>query len=355
MKMYMTFVLVMVIVIASVIPATSARSDCTEPVPKLFRRVSPAVVFVSAVSIDPFKINDRVSISAGSGFIINKDGLVLTNSHLIFGNRAISVTLDNGRVVRAELVGIDPILDLAVLRIPKRTADYPVVTLGNSEKIEVGDEVMAIGNPLGLEQTLTLGVVSGVNRTLSAAPMSLQLPLIQTDAAINPGNSGGPLVNKCGEIIGINTAMLGDAQSIGFAIPINVAKNALPELIEHGRIIRPWLGVRGKLIQKDLGEIINLPLVNGFLVETIEPESPAESAGLQDGELPVIIAGLEFLLGGDIIIAANGQPLDNRENFDRFVRSLHVGDKVRLTVYYEGKTREVEIVLSERPILPGDF
>ncbi len=214
---------------------------------------------------------------------------------------------------------------------------------------------MAIGNPFGLEQTLTLGVVSGINRTLSAAPMNLRLPLSRTDAAINPGKSGGPLINRCGEVIGINTAMLGDAQNIGFAVPINVAKRVLPEFVDHGRVIRSWLGVRGKLIQKDLGEIINLPLVSGFLVETIEPGSPAEEAGLHDGELPVIIGGLEFLLGGDIIIAANGQPLDSKENFTLFVQSLRVGDKVHLTLYYRETTREVEILLPERPILPGDF
>ncbi|MFH1672960.1 MAG: trypsin-like peptidase domain-containing protein [Pseudomonadota bacterium] len=355
MKAYMVFAIVVIAVIASIIPVTSARADCTESVPDLFRRISPSVVFVSAVAIDPFKTTDRISTSVGSGFIINKDGLVLTNSHLVFGYRAISVTLDAGRMVRAEVVGIDPILDLALLRIPRGTADYPVATLGNSDQIEVGDEVMAIGNPLGLEQTLTLGVVSGINRTLYSAPMSLRLPLIQTDAAINPGNSGGPLINRCGEVIGINTAMLGDAQNIGFAVPINVAKRVLSELVDHGRVIRPWLGVRGKLIQKDLGEIINLPLVSGFLVETIEPGSPAEEAGLRDGELPVIIAGLEFLLGGDIIIAADGQAFDNKEHFTQFVRSLRVGDMVRLTLYYRGETREVELRLPERPILPGDF
>jgi len=294
-------------------------------------------------------------ITVGSGLIISEDGLIVTNSHLVFAHQTINVTLDDGRMVSAELVGADPLLDLAVLRIPVTANGLPSITFGDSEKIEIGEEVLAIGNPFGLEQTLTMGVISGINRNLPTAPMTLRLPLIQTDAAINPGNSGGPLVNRCGEVIGLNTAMLGRAENIGFAVPINIAKRFLPQLIEKGRVIRPWVGVGGKYITKELGRIINFPMVDGFLVETIDPESPAEQAGLRKGYLPVTIGANEFLFGGDIIIAGNGQRLDSFEKVARFVRSLNVGDKVRLTLYFNGETREVEIELRERPILPGDF
>lgn len=355
MKRFLVWIVVLFIVLAFGLTNATARSNCTEPIPDLFRRVSPAVVFISAVSIDPFKLTDRVSSSIGSGFIASKEGLVLTNSHVVFGSRAITVTLDDGRGTRAELLGADPILDLAVLRVPVPTEGLPVATLGDSDKLRVGEEVLAIGNPLGLEQTLTRGLVSGINRILPVSPMSLTLPLIQTDASINPGNSGGPLLNRCGEVIGINTSVLVGAENIGFAVPINIAKGVLPQLVAKGRVVRPWLGVHGKLIRKELGTIFNFPLVDGFLVETVEPGSPAQRVGMRGGELPIKIAGEEFLFGGDIITAANGQPLGDPEKFSSFVRSLKVGDKVRLTVFREGKTHKVEFVLPERPILPGDL
>ncbi len=336
-------------------PSIMARSDCTKTVPQLFKQISPSVVFISAVSFDPFKPKDRVTTSVGSGFIIKAQGLILTNSHLVFGHQTLSVTLDDGKMVRAELVGVDPTLDLALLRIPVPAKGLSVATLGDSEKVEIGEEVMAIGNPFGLEQTLTVGVVSGINRTLPTAPMSYRLPLIQTDAAINPGNSGGPLLDRCGEVIGINTAMLGPAENIGFAVPINVAKQVLPQLQEKGQVIRPWLGVGGKFVQKELGKIINLPFMDGFLVETIEPESPAEKAGLNEGDLPVTVGGTEFLFGGDIITAVDGRSFAGPEDLARLVSSLKVGDVVRLTLFYGGETREIELRLTERPLLPGDY
>jgi serine protease Do len=185
--------------------------------------------------------------------------------------------------------------------------------------------------------------------------MSLMLPLIQTDAPINPGNSGGPLLNRCGEVIGINTSILAEAQNIGFAVPINIAKRVIPELVDRGRVTRPWFGISGKLVKKELMEIINMSLVDGFLVETIEPGSPVHQAGVHEGGLPITIAEMEFLLGGDIITDINGQSLDEPEKFMNSVRSLRVGDKVSLTLYHEGKTRKVEFILPERPILPGDL
>lgn len=355
MKGWLFWIIVLAGMTAAGMTDATARSDCAQPIPEIFDRVSPSVVFISAIAIDPFKITERVSWSIGSGFIISKDGLVLTNSHLVFGCRAITVTLDDGRMAEAELLGADAILDLAALRIPVPPEGFPVATLGDSDATRVGEEVLAIGNPLGLEQTLTHGVVSGINRILPVSPMSLTLPLIQTDAAINPGNSGGPLLNRCGEVIGINTSMLAGAENIGFAVPINIAKQVLPQLVKKGRVIRPWIGVSGKLIRKELGAILNLPLVEGFLVETVEPGSPAQRAGLRGGELLITIAGEEFLFGGDIITTANGRPVSDPDNYAKLVRALKVGDKVRLTLYREGKTRKLELVVSERPILPGDL
>jgi S1-C subfamily serine protease len=355
MKGFLISILILFIVTTTGITQLMASPDCTEQIPELFQRVSPSVVLITAVAIDPFKVTNRVSSVIGSGVIISGDGLVLTNSHVVFGRQAITVTLDDGRKTEAKLLGADPILDLAILRIPASPMGHPVATLGDSDMVRIGEEVIAVGNPLGLEQTLTRGVISGINRILPESPMALMLPLIQTDAPINPGNSGGPLLNRCGEVIGINTSILGDAQNIGFAIPINIAKRVIPDLIEHGRIIRPWIGISGKLIKKEIMEIINIPLVDGFLVETIEPESPARQAGLHEGWLPITIAGMELLLGGDIITDINGQPMDDSEKFERLMGSLKVGDKVNLTLYREQKTQRVEFILPERPILPGDL
>jgi serine protease Do len=354
MKGYLFSILIALIIIAIGVTPAIGNSDCDEPMPELFQRVSPSVVSISALALDPFRISGRISTVAGSGFIIDDEGLVLTNSHVVFDRQAIIVTLDDGSKVEAKVLGADPIFDLAVLRIPVPLEGHPMAALGDSDSVRIGEEVIAIGNPFGLEQTLTRGVVSGLNRILAGSPL-LTLPLIQTDASINPGNSGGPLMNRCGEVIGINTSILAEAQNIGFAIPINVAKTAIPELVEHGRLIRPWLGVSGKLVKKELMEIINLPLVDGFLIETVDPGSPAQQVGIHGGDLPLTIAGTEILLGGDIITEINGQAVDNAENLLKLIGSLKVGDKVRLTLFHKKETRSIELNLSERPILPADF
>jgi serine protease Do len=335
-------------------PAQAAQ-ECKEPIPSIFQRVSPAVVLVSAVTIDPFKVTGRFSSMVGSGFIISSGGTILTNSHLVYGAQSITVGL-GGQTQTAVLLGADPILDLAALKITAPSGGLPVLKLGDSDTLRVGQEIIAIGNPLGLEQTLVHGLVSGINRILPVAPMSMLLPMIQADAAINPGHSGGPLLNRCGEVVGVTTSMMTGAESIGFAIPINVARQVMQQLIRDGRVIRPWLGVRGRLIRaKGLKAIFNLPLVDGFLVETVDPASPAETAGVRGGELPIVISGEEYLFGGDIITMGNGSALDEQTRFDDFVRSLKVGDSVRLIIHREGREMEVTFSLPERPILPGDI
>ena len=272
------------------LPRAAADAGCKEPIPELFERVSPSVVSISAVEIDRFEIENGIKIVVGSGFIISDDGLVLTNSHVVFDRQAITVILDDGSRVNATLLGADPIYDLAVLRIPVAHREIPKALLGNSDGARIGEDVLAIGNPLALEQTLTRGVVSGLNRFVPDSPFSLALALIQTDAPINPGNSGGPLFNRCGEVIGITTLMLSDAQNIGFAVPINTAKQVIPQLVEHGRVIRPWFGMSVKPISKEAMELITIPLVDGLLVEKVDSGSPAQQAGIRGGNLPVTIS-----------------------------------------------------------------
>jgi len=357
-RLYLSKPLVFFLLIAitlSSVPSAYARSGCFEPVSNIYEWLSPAVVFISAVDISSTKRTERVSNVIGSGFVIEKDGIVLTNSHVVFGLRSINVTMDNGDTVDAIVIGVDPVLDLAVLRVPVPPEGLTTIPLGDSERMRVGDQVMAIGNPFGLEQTLTVGVVSGINRILSVAPLSLSIPLIQTDTAINPGSSGGPLLNRCGEAIGITTAILGAAQNISFALPINLAKKYLPQLIKKGRVIRPWIGVSGKLINKDLEDIFNLSVVDGFLVETVDPGSPADHVGIQEGSLPVSVGGMDFILGGDIITAINDHPLRDEEMLESLLNTLKVGDKLNLAVFHDGDSRNVKLSLIERPVLSGDL
>ncbi len=336
--------------------AEAPPSPCDLAVPALYDKVSPAVVAISAMSVNPYDVSDRMSRVVGSGVIIDKAGLVLTNSHVVFARQAITITLDDGTSLPAKLVGADPIFDVALVRIPvPKESDLPVATLGSSAKIAVGEDVFAIGNPFGLEQTFTRGIVSAVNRLLPDVPFSLTEPLIQTDAPINPGSSGGPLVSRCGEVIGITTAMLPDAQNIGFAVPVDLVKEVIPSLLANGHVVRPWLGVQGQLVVQPLKDLLRVPLADGFLVEVVEPGSPAEQAGIVGGELDLMIGGQPVLIGGDVITRIDGSPIDVPEKVEKALRALKVGASVELEVFRNGDTRKVKVALTERPLLPEDI
>lgn len=264
-------------------PTTAlAQPRCNEPLPRIFDRVAPAVVFIAATSIDPYRLVDRVTQVVGSGFVFDAaEGFILTNAHVVFGRQALTVSLRDGTQLPAELVGADPIFDVAVLRIPRPArGTLPTVPLGDSDRIRVGQDVVAIGNPLGLAQTLTRGVVSALNRILPETPFSLQEPLIQTDTPINPGNSGGPLLNRCGHVIGITTAVIPDAQNIGFAIPMNLVRAMLPTLASEGRIIRPWVGFHGTLVDGNLREWVRIPIApTACSSRSSNPGAPPSASG----------------------------------------------------------------------------
>ncbi|MBI2228684.1 MAG: trypsin-like peptidase domain-containing protein [Deltaproteobacteria bacterium] len=328
---------------------------CDKLFSEIFREVSPAVVSVTALSIDPFRLRDRVIPNVGSGLIIEQTGLILTNAHIVYGSKAVAVTTGEQRTISAKVLGLDLILDVAAVQLALPVQGLPVVKLGDSDALQIGDDVIAIGYPFGLGQTATRGVVSGLKRVLPRSPMSWLAPFIQTDVAINPGNSGGPLVNRCGEVVGINTLVLRGAENVSFAVPINIAKRAVPQLIQHGRVIRAWHGINGKLVDARLRALLRVPLVDGFLIETIEPGSPAEKAGLQGGTFPLRIGPEEFLLGGDIITKVNNQALTGMEVVLRVVNSLNVGDKVTLEYFRGGRISSIEVMLPERPVLPGDL
>jgi S1-C subfamily serine protease len=340
--------------LACALPALAAPK-CDQSLADLYESKSPAVVLITALTINPYVAEDRIQIATGSGFIIDPRGLVMTNSHVVFGAQAITVTVDDGSAATAKLLGADPIFDLAILQIPQlEGAVLPVLSFGDSDRVRPGDEVAAIGNPLGLDQTITAGIVSALNRILPERPRLLARPMIQTDAAINPGNSGGPLLNRCGEVIGITSEILGDAQNIGFAIPSNLASAAVVPLVKDGRLIRPWFGIDGSLVDAGLRKIFSVPLTEGFLVEVVEPNSPAGLAGITGGKMPVKFGSRSLILGGDIIVAIDDVALKDVDSLRRGLDAVRIGNRIKLTVFRRGKTFTTEITITERPLQPGD-
>jgi S1-C subfamily serine protease len=341
--------------VSAATPPVSRPAPCRESIPALYERVSPAVVSITAASVNPYDTQNRIERQAGSGVIVDSSGLVLTNSHVVFGHPVIAVTLDDGTTLPAQIVGADPLFDIALIRIPPpASGKLPTVKLGSSERLVTGDEVYAIGNPFGLEQTLTRGIVSAVNRILPGVSWFVREPLIQTDAAINRGSSGGPLIDRCGGVVGITTAILADAQGIGFAIPMSLVKDVMPDLIKNGRVIRPWIGVQGQLVSAALRDLLREPLTDGFLVEVVEHGSPAERLAVSGGGLDLIVGGKPFLIGGDIITEIDGRAVSDQNALSRALGALKVGATVRLTLFREQKTRQMNVVVEERPVRQGD-
>jgi S1-C subfamily serine protease len=347
--MHLAAVVLLALLVA--LPGAAAAEPCTEPLATLFERVSPSVVSIQAMKINKAKPQRRFETVVGSGVVIERDGQILTNAHVVDGAASLSVTLDSGTRAPARVVGLDPVLDLALLRIDN-PSPLPAGKLGDSGGLRVGDEVVAIGNPIGLDQTMTRGIVSGLNRLL---PGLSDQPMIQTDAPINPGNSGGPLFDRCGAVIGINTFISEDAQSIGFAVPVNAAKAILRDLRELGRVVRPWLGMQGREIDSRLGSLIRMPMTPGYLVEIVYDGSPADRAGIRGGSLSVVIQGEEYLLGGDILTAIQGASIRTHQEYLARVRTLRPGQRVKISIVRDGHTREMTLTVAERPRLPSDL
>ncbi len=339
--------------VAAAAPAPNAgdRAVCKASIPELYLRVSPAVVSITSMSIDPSDPTNRTERRSGSGVILDATGLILTNSHVVYGQAVITVTLDDQTSLPGEIIGVDPFFDIALVRVAgSAVTSLPTARLGRSDDLQTGDEVYAIGNPFGLEQTLTRGIISAVNRILPGLSWSSKEPMIQTDAAINPGSSGGPLIDGCGDVIGITTAILPEAQGIGFAIPVNVIKEELPELIRVGRVVRPWLGVEGQLVSAELKELLRVPLADGFLIEIVGAESPAAKVHLRGGSLEVVVGGDPFLLGGDIITEVNGVPVHDVKSLNGAFEGLKVGGTAHLVIFREQKILRIEAIVAERPM-----
>lgn len=264
--------------------------------------------------------------SLGSGFIISDEGFILTNSHVVSGADEIKVKLSDGREFKGEVKGLDEKIDIGLIKIDAKD-HLPVASLGDSDRIQVGEWVMAIGNPFGLAQTVTAGIVSATGRVIGTGPYD---DFIQTDASINPGNSGGPLFNINGEVIGINTAIVAGGQGIGFAIPVNMAKNIISQLKETGKVTRGWLGVVVQPITPELAQSFGLEGKNGALVSEVVKDGPADKAGMK---------------AGDIVLEFNGKKISEMNDLPRVVASTPVGREVPIRVLRDGKQEQVTVTI----------
>jgi S1-C subfamily serine protease len=314
----------------------------------VYRKNIPSVVNVTskAVTFD-FFYGAVPQEGQGSGFVIDKEGHILTNYHVIANARQVEVTLYNRKKYRAKIVGTDRAHDLAIVQI--EAPNLTPAVLGDSRNLQVGQKVYAIGNPFGLSGTLTTGIVSSIRSVREPDGMQID-DAIQTDAAINPGNSGGPLMNWRGEVIGINTMIysgVGQSAGIGFAIPINTAKAVLGDLVTLGRVRRPALGIRTIPIDPELAAEMGLPADYGLLIVQVVQGGAADQAGLRGGTERAYLGNIPIMIGGDLIVAIDGQRIDDQQALAQIMNNHRAGDSVRMTIYRGKKKMEVTVSLGE--------
>lgn len=332
---------------------TSALDQEQQVLVELYRRVNPAVVSIEVAgkhpAVDGAPSSDQViPFAEGSGFLVDDQGHIVTNHHVVEGASAFEVRFADGSMTSAQLVGSDSGADLAVLKVDQLPEGSAPLTLADSETVEVGQTAVAIGNPFGLQNTLTVGVISAIGRTLRASQQgNYSLPnLIQTDAAINPGNSGGPLLNIRGEVIGVNTAISstsGSFEGVGYAIPASMVARVAPALISTGSYAHPWIGISMSDIEPFTAQQYNLPVQQGVLITGVLPNSPAAKAGLRGGTE-------DNITNGDIIMAINDQPVRSADELVGFLEmQTRVGDNVSLTVRRDGTEQHVPVTLGPRP------
>ena len=343
----------------AVVPAAAGIRMVPVDIPQLFREVSPAVVNISTTQVvkfdrprmrppfghqDPFDDffnnffgrmpREQKRRSLGSGFLVSADGYILTNNHVVEKADEVSVTLLDKEEFKAKVVGTDPKTDIALIKI-ETSKKLPFVSLGDSEKLEIGEWVVAIGNPFGLGHTVTAGIVGAKGRIIGSGPYD---DFIQTDASINPGNSGGPLFNLRGEVVGINTAIIQGGQGIGFATPVQLARSVLDQLKDKGKVTRGWLGVYIQRLTPDVAEKLGVPGKRGALVSDVTKDGPASMAGVKSG---------------DVIVAFNGKEVKDEHELPAIVASTKPGQKVDLKVIREGKEVVIPVTLAEMEGEPG--
>jgi S1-C subfamily serine protease len=349
---------------AGAAPAAFERPGRPLSVNQIFRRTSPGVVQVTSTSVvnqpDPFGFGfdtQQTQQALGSGFVIDTAGHIVTNYHVVQNARAVQVSFSNHDSMKARIVGSDPSTDIAVLQVDAHSRALTPLPLGNSDRISVGDSVVAIGNPFGLDRTVTAGIVSALQRAITAPNQYTIGHVIQTDAPINHGNSGGPLIDARGDVIGvtsqIETGGTGDGNvGIGFAIPINTVRSVVAQLIKNGKVEHAYLGVKVQPIEPSIARLFKLPSQHGLLVATVESGSGAAAAGLRPGTNQVVVSGETYSLGGDLIVAADGRPVSTGDDLRDAIASKRPGQRVSLTIYRGTKKMTVDVKLGRQPSSP---
>ncbi len=330
---------------------------------EIYRASAPAVVHIETTSRAAQQPSDffgnpfgatQTQRALGSGFVIDKAGHIVTNYHVVRGANAIQVSFSNNENFKARVVGVDPSTDSAVLQVQVKSRALKSLPLGNSESVRVGDQVIAIGNPFGLDRSVTAGIVSAVQRRIEA-PNQLSIShVIQTDAALNHGNSGGPLLNAQGQVIGVNAQIETGGQSqgnvgIGFAIPINTVKDVVAELIKHGKVEHAFLGIEGKTLQPNIGRLFHLQVTSGVLVAAVRPGTGAAKAGLKAGTNQVTVEGESWPAGGDVIVKVDGRPVPSIERLADLIASKKPGDTVDLEVVRGTGRTHLNVKLGRQP------
>lgn len=314
---------------------------------EVYKAIAPGVAFVSSTTYerDFFGIQERPG--AGSGSVIDDQGHVLTNNHVVEGAQKLSVSFGGDRAYSATVIGRDPDTDLAVIKVSAPSDQLKIVPIGDSDKLQVGQKVLAIGNPFGFDRTLTTGVISGLQRPIRARTGRLIEGAIQTDASINPGNSGGPLLDSQGRMIGINSQIIsptGGSVGVGFAIPANIAKRVIPQLIQQGRVVRPKLGITTRAV-RDLRDQVRLPVSEGLIIMQVAPGGAAAAAGLRglsqtpDGDIVI----------GDIITSVDGQAVNDADDLFRILDKHKVGDVINVEIFRNNRKISVPVTLAELP------
>ena len=335
---------------------------------EIYRRAAPGVVRVSATTSSTSAIprvlpnGDEVpsipqGSALGSGFVLDKTGHIVTNYHVVEGADELTVSFSNRDTVKAEVVGTDPSTDLAVLRVNTSASALTPLPLGDSDAVRVGDAVVAIGNPFGLDRTVTAGIVSALQRLITAPNRFTIDHVIQTDAPINHGNSGGPLLNSRGQVIGVNTKIeTGDTATgnvgIGFSVPANTVKDVVAQILRTGRVNHAYLGISGQAVTPDLADTYNLAAKKGVIVESVTNDSGADKAGLKAGHRQVVVAGETYVLGGDIIVAFDGHQISSIEELRDAVAAHTPGDKVKVVIYRGANRTSVTVTLGRQPPSP---
>jgi S1-C subfamily serine protease len=346
--------------------ATSQTGSSGIDVSAIYRRSGPGVVQITSTSsgrsgVDVFgnPVQGQAQQALGSGFVVDKDGHIVTNYHVVQGASRVEVSFSNQDTVKATIVGTDPSTDLAVLKVDAPARALTPLTLADSDAVQVGDPVVAIGNPFGLDRTVTAGIVSALQREVRSPNNYTIDHVIQTDAPINSGNSGGPLIDAQGRVIGVNSQIEtanggGGNVGIGFAVPANTVKSVVAQLLVDGHVDRAFLGVTLQNVSSDVARILRLPASKGVLVGSVKPGSAAAKAGLAGGTTRVVVAGESYQLGGDMIVAIDGKPVASVDALRDAIAAHKPGDKIRISVVHSDRTKAtVEAALGRVPNTPA--